>query len=88
MCLAVPGQIVSLTDSPSGHLMGRINFGGVVKEVSLAFTPEATIGDYVLVHAGFAISVLDEDEARGALEEFRLFGELIEKETAAYETPE
>lgn len=88
MCLAVPGQIVSLTDSSSGHPMGRINFGGAVKEVSLAFTPEATMGDYVIVHAGFAISLLDADEARAALEEFRLFGELNENQTGTYEAPE
>lgn len=72
MCLAVPGQIVSLTShSPSGlERSGRVSFGGIVKEVSLSFTPEAEIGDYVIVHAGFAISQLDEEEAQAALAEF------------------
>jgi hydrogenase expression/formation protein HypC len=70
MCLAVPGQIVSLTEAPSLERAGRVSFGGVVKEISLAFTPEAQVGDYVIVHAGFAISLLDQAEALAVLEEF------------------
>ena len=70
MGLARPGQIIGLADSVSPERMGRINFGGIVKEASLAFTPDATIGDYVIVHAGFAISQLDESEAQAALAEF------------------
>jgi hydrogenase expression/formation protein HypC len=70
MCLAVPGQIIDSPDSSDVERTGRVSFGGVVKEVSLAFTPEARIGDYVIVHAGFAISRLDEQEARAALAEF------------------
>lgn len=70
MCLAVPGQIVSLSETGSPERMGRVNFGGVIKEVSLAFTPEAERGDFVIIHAGFAISRLDEDEARASLAEF------------------
>ncbi len=63
MCLAVPGKI--LTADPAGSMMrtGRVSFGGIVKEVNLAFTPEAEPGDYVMVHVGFAISRVDEEEA-------------------------
>jgi hydrogenase expression/formation protein HypC len=50
--------------------MGRVSFGGVIKDISLAFTPEAQVGDFVIVHAGFAISQLDEEEAQAALAEF------------------
>ena len=70
MCLAIPGQIVSLPAESSPEQMGRVDFGGIVKEASLAFTPEAKVGDYVIVHAGFAISQLDEAEAEEALAEF------------------
>ncbi|HYE37276.1 HypC/HybG/HupF family hydrogenase formation chaperone [Methylocaldum sp.] len=70
MCLAVPGQIISLSEAPSLERMGRVSFGGVVKEISLAFTPDARVGDYVIVHAGFAISQLDEEEAQATLAEF------------------
>ena len=70
MCLAIPGQIISQTDSPSLERIGRVSFGGVIKEVSLAFTPEAKVGDYVIVHAGFAISQLDQEEAQATLEAF------------------
>lgn len=70
MCLAVPGQIISLNETLPTERLGRVSFGGVTKEVSLAFTPEAEVGDYVIVHAGFAISQIDEEEAQVALTEF------------------
>jgi hydrogenase expression/formation protein HypC len=60
--------------------MGMVSFGGVSKEACLAFVPEAKVGDYVLVHAGFAISVVDEEEAAQTLEDFRRIGELGELE--------
>jgi hydrogenase expression/formation protein HypC len=64
MCLAVPGRIDSTTDNSDSLLrVGRVNFSGVTKEVSLACVPDATIGDYVLVHAGIAITRIDEHEA-------------------------
>ncbi|MGZ8218041.1 HypC/HybG/HupF family hydrogenase formation chaperone [Methylomagnum sp.] len=69
MCLAIPGQIVSLSAATAERL-GRVSFGGIIKEASLAFTPDAQVGDYVIVHAGFAISQLDETEAQAALAEF------------------
>jgi hydrogenase expression/formation protein HypC len=63
MCLAVPGKVLSITDATSLMRLGKVSFGGMVKEVSLAYVPEAQVGDYVLVHVGFAISRLDEQEA-------------------------
>ena len=63
MCLAVPGKVLSITDATSLMRLGKVSFGGVVKDVSLAYVPEAQVGDYVIVHVGFAISRLDEQEA-------------------------
>ncbi len=63
MCLAVPGRVLSLSGEDPATRVGRVDFGGVVKEVNLAFAPEASVGDYVLVHVGFAIAVIDEAEA-------------------------
>ena len=79
MCLAVPGKILSISGSDNTR-MGQISFGGVAKEACLAFVPEARVGDYVLVHAGFAISVLDEAEAAQTLAYFRQIGELADSE--------
>ena len=62
MCLAVPGKIVSVSGEDLAR-QARVDFGGVLKEVNLAYVPEAQIGEYVLVHVGFAISVVDKDEA-------------------------
>ena len=62
MCLAIPGRIVEVNEDGLMR-MGRVDFGGVIREVCLAYVPEAQIGDYVIVHVGFAISQLDEDEA-------------------------
>jgi hydrogenase expression/formation protein HypC len=75
MCLAVPGKILSISSSDITR-MGQISFGGISKEACLAFVPEAEVGDYVLVHAGFAISIVDEAEAAQTLEYFRQIGEL------------
>ena len=67
MCLAVPGQVLTIAgDDPLTH-SARVAFGGIVKEVALAFTPDARVGDYVLVHAGVAIAVLDAAEAERTL---------------------
>ncbi len=63
MCLAVPGRIESISGEEQLQRTGRVNFGGIVKEISLALVPEANPGDYVLVHAGFAINTIDEAEA-------------------------
>jgi hydrogenase expression/formation protein HypC len=67
MCLAVPGQIISIQGNDLNR-MGRVSFSGIVKEVSLAYVPEAQIEDYVIVHVGFAISQLDPHEAKQTLQ--------------------
>ncbi|HUA65539.1 MAG TPA: HypC/HybG/HupF family hydrogenase formation chaperone [Alphaproteobacteria bacterium] len=63
MCLAIPGKIESISGDDPLSRMGRVNFGGIIKEASLAFVPHAKIGDYVVVHVGFALNTLDEEEA-------------------------
>lgn len=68
MCLAIPGEIIEITGGDPLTRMARVSFGGVVREASLAYVPEAKPGDYVLVHAGFALQTIDEDEARRTLE--------------------
>ena len=77
MCLAVPGKILSTTGEDFAR-MARVSFGGIVKDVSLAYVPEAQDGHYVLVHVGFAISVVDETEALRTFEILRQMGELEE----------
>ncbi|TVQ46218.1 MAG: HypC/HybG/HupF family hydrogenase formation chaperone [Gloeocapsa sp. DLM2.Bin57] len=69
MCLAVPGKIVSINDNQNDPLLrsGRVSFGGIIKEVSLAYLPEAQVGQYVIVHVGFALTILDEAEAEATL---------------------
>jgi hydrogenase expression/formation protein HypC len=79
MCLAIPGNILSITGDEMLTRMGRVNFGGIVKEVSLAYVPEAQVGDYVIVHAGFAINILDEDEADRVFEYLSEIAELEAK---------
>ena len=77
MCLAVPGKLVSVVDDPEPALRrGKVDFGGVKKEISLAFTPEAAVGNYVLVHVGFALSVVDEEEAQKIFEHLKEMQEL------------
>jgi hydrogenase expression/formation protein HypC len=87
MCLAVPGKILSISGMDEFRA-GRVNFGGVVKEVSLAYVPEANAGDYVMVHVGFAISVVDESEARLTLDYLRQMGELEELENTRAVAPD
>jgi hydrogenase expression/formation protein HypC len=67
VCLAVPGRIVTIDDTDPLTRSGRVAFGGIEKAINLAFVPEAGIGDYVVVHAGFAISVLDRAAAARTL---------------------
>ena len=76
MCLAIPGEILKITDTDPVTRSGDVSFGGVVKEVSLALVPEAAVGDYVIVHAGFALNLLDEDEARTTLDYIRQIEDL------------
>lgn len=78
MCLAVPGKLLSIQGEDLNR-SGKVSFGGVIKEVSLAYVPEAEIGDYVIVHVGFALSRVDEAEAERVfsyLEEMDDLGEL------------
>ena len=78
MCLGIPGKITSTFDD-SGMRMGKVDFGGIQKEVCLAAVPEAEIGDYVIVHVGFAITRLDEESAQETLALFRELGVLEEE---------
>ena len=84
MCLAVPGRLLSVTGEAPLMRVGRVDFGGVVKEVNLDFVPEAQTGDYVLVHVGFALTVIDEREAVQVFEALREMGELLESETGRH----
>jgi hydrogenase expression/formation protein HypC len=78
MCLAVPGKLVSVEEGLALTRTGKVNFGGILKEVSLAYVPEAKLGDYVLVHVGFALSIVDEAEAHQVFEYLRQMDELAE----------
>jgi hydrogenase expression/formation protein HypC len=79
MCLAIPGQIQSIKGDDDLTRQGRVAFGGIIKLVNLAFAPEAVVGDYVLVHAGFAIAVIDALAARKTLD---YLAEMEPEETA------
>jgi hydrogenase expression/formation protein HypC len=79
MCLAIPGKIVEIVeDADTALRRGKVDFAGVKKEISLAFTPDAAVGDYVIVHAGFALNTVDEDEARKIFEHLDAMAELEE----------
>ncbi len=78
MCLGVPGQVVEIDDDTIGMPMARVRFGGITKQVCLAYTPEARVGDWVVVHVGFAISRIDEDEAQQVFRYLEEIGELGE----------
>ena len=78
MCLAVPGRVLTVTEV-DGTLMAEVDFGGVHKDVCLQYIPDATIGDYVIVHVGFAIQRLDEASAQETLSNFERLGILEEE---------
>ena len=80
MCLAIPGRVVGIAEE-NGLRMGRVDFGGVVKRVCLDYVPEVVVGDYTIVHVGFALSKIDEQEAVRTLEVFRQMG-VLEDELA------
>jgi hydrogenase expression/formation protein HypC len=82
MCLAVPGEVLSITGEDPILRTGRVSFGGIIKQVNLACVPDVEVGDYVLVHVGFAISTIDEDEAGKVFEYLREMGELSEIQDA------
>jgi hydrogenase expression/formation protein HypC len=80
MCLAVPGRLVEIVDGGDiSFRVGKVDFGGIRKEISLAYVPEAEVGKYVLVHVGFAISVIDEDEAQRVFKYLEELGGLQEE---------
>lgn len=78
MCLAVPGRILDIDGDDPLLRAGRVDFAGTVKRVNLAYVPEAKVGDYVLVHVGFAISVVDDVEATKVLDYLTQMGDLPE----------
>jgi hydrogenase expression/formation protein HypC len=78
MCLGVPGKIITIYES-DGLRMGRIDFGGTQREACLAYVPEAAVGDYTVIHVGFAISLLSEEEANATLETLREIANLEEE---------
>ena len=79
MCLGIPGKVIEIRDDAT-LLMGKVDFGGVRKEACLAYTPEVALGDYVIVHVGFAISRVDEAEALKTLEILEQMGDLVAQE--------
>ena len=81
MCLAIPGKLTAITGQlDETFRVGKVSFGGIQKEVNLSMVPEAKIGDYVLVHVGVAISIVDEEEAKTTFEYLKKIGELEELE--------
>lgn len=78
MCLGVPGKLLSIEENPLGMTMGKVSFGGITKNVCLAYVPDVEVGDYVIVHVGFAISVVDEEEAQRTLDFLREMDDLGE----------
>jgi hydrogenase expression/formation protein HypC len=89
MCLGIPGKIIDIYEANDLH-MGKVDFGGVTREVCLAYVPEAQIGNYTIVHVGFALNVLDEAEALETLQLLREIGALDEEldaEAAAVQVP-
>ena len=78
MCLGIPGKIIDIYEA-NGLQMGKVDFGGVTKEVCLAYVPEAKIGNYTVIHVGFALNVLDEAEALETLQLLRDIGAMDEE---------
>ena len=78
MCLAVPGKLMSIQGEDPMFRSGKVSFGGTIKEVSLAYVPDAKVGDFVLVHVGFALSIVDEQEAHKVFEYLKEMAELTD----------
>ena len=79
MCLAIPGKLLSINvELDEVFRQGKVSFGGILKDVNLSMLPEAKVGDFVLVHVGVAISIVDEEEARQTFEYLRQMGEVEE----------
>ena len=86
MCLAVPGKIVSITAENEFERNGKVNFGGILKDINLSYVPEAKINDYVIVHVGFALSIVDEEEAQKIFEYLKEMDEIDELNSRQEET--
>lgn len=82
MCLGIPGKVTHIEPDPLGMTMGKVNFGGIAKDVCLAYVPDVQVGEYVIVHVGFAISKVDEQEAMEVFKMLQEMGELEELEQA------
>ncbi len=80
MCLAIPGKITRVNESEPMFRTGWVDFGGVSREVNLAFVPEARLGDWVLVHVGFALNVVDEEEARKIFADLQTLSEVSDSQ--------
>ncbi len=80
MCLGVPGKVIQIEQNAVGMAMGKVDFSGIVKEICLAYVPEAQVGDYVIAHAGFAISIIDEKEAQEVFDMLKQIEDLSELE--------
>jgi hydrogenase expression/formation protein HypC len=78
MCLGVPGKVTRIEQNPIGMTMGTVSFGGIQKEVCLAYVPDVQVGEYVVVHVGFAISRIGEAEAQEVFKTLKEMGELAE----------
>jgi hydrogenase expression/formation protein HypC len=87
MCLAIPGKITSISGDDPLMRTGKVDFGGILKEVSLAYVPEAKLGDYVIVHVGFALSRVDEAEAQQVFQYLREMQELSDLEESRAGSP-
>ena len=87
MCLAIPGKLLDVESDANGVRMGRANFGGIVKQVCLEYTPDALPGDYVLVHVGFALGKVDQEEAERTYRLLQEMDQLQELEIPGFEEP-
>ena len=88
MCLAIPGELLSIEDTGSLTRSGKVSFGGIVKDVCLAYVPDAQVGDYVIVHVGFALQKIAKDEAEQVFKYLNEMGDLEEiQELPAYTLP-
>lgn len=75
MCLAVPGKVISIEGDTPFEKMGKVSFSGVLKDISLAYVPDVKVGNFVIVHVGFALNILDEAEAVEVFRELKALGE-------------
>jgi hydrogenase expression/formation protein HypC len=83
MCLAVPGRIVSIRGDDPLTRMAKVNFSGILKDINLAYVPDAKVDDYVIVHVGFALNTVDESEARQVFEYLKQMDELADLEASS-----